>query len=440
MNNQARPNIVVVGGGAGGLELVTKLGQSLGKHNNANITLVDEQPIHIWKPLLHEVAAGSLDSNIDQINFYAHGADNYFTFQPGRMEGLDRKAKQVLLAPLLDNIGAEIIPKRNLPYDILVIAVGSLTNDFSTPGIREHCMSLDNLDQANLFQQRYVNKLLCAQYAPESMHTTFNVVIIGGGATGVELAAELHHTLAQAAMYGMKKTVIKRAQISLVEAAPRILPPLPEMLATAVTKRLTSLGVTIYTNEIVTRATKEGIETKSGKFLPADLCVWAAGVKAPDFLANLDGLEVDKINRLLVNSKLQTTQDENIFAIGDCANFTDPASGVPVPPRAQSAHQQANVLVKSLQNLIKNEPLVDFKYQDRGTLVTLSCYDTFGNLNAFNKMQRYIGGKVAQFVYRSLYFMHLSALYGFLNALTVRQAKKLLTKRRPRLKLHFSKH
>lgn len=256
----------------------------------------------------------------------------------------------------------------------------------------------------------------------------------------MELAAELHFSLRQAEYYGLDHTTIARAQITLVEAAPQILTHLPETVTKAVTERLKSLDIAVFTQEQVLKADKEGIYTQSGKFFPADLCVWAAGVKAPDFLANLDGLETDSINRLVVNSKLQTTLDENIFALGDCANFIDPDFGTTVPPRAQSAHQQATTLAKSLKNKLNHKPLVDFKYRDKGSLITLSCYDTFGNLKSFYKMQHYIGGKMAQFVYRSLYFMHLSALYGFWNALAIKKAKKLLIKTRPRLKLHFSKY
>lgn len=344
------------------------------------------------------------------------------------------------MAALNNEHGEELIPKRTLAYDTLVLAVGSLSNDFNTPGVKKHCLSLDNLEQANLFQREYLNKLLGTQYGCGLPHSPLKIVIVGGGATGVELAAELHYSLRQANTYGLDHEAIRLAQITLVEGAPRILSHLPDVVAAAINERLKSLSIAVYTNEMVTTAMKDGIHTKSGKFFPADLCVWAAGVKAPDFLTQLDGLETDSINRLIVNITLQTTNDDNIFALGDCANFIDPVLKTSIPPRAQTAHQQAQILAKSLKNRLNNKPLLPFRYHDRGSLVTLSCYDTFGNIKSFYKMQHYIGGKIAQSVYRSLYFMHLIALYGFFGALTVRRAKKLLTKTRPRLKLHFSKY
>lgn len=433
-------HIVVVGGGAGGIELVTRLGRNLGKKELAKITLLDKQEVHLWKPLLHEVAAGSLDSNIDQLNFYAHSTAHHYYYQPGAMTGLDRTNKIIHIAAIVDENQNVIVPERTLKYDTLVLAVGSQSNDFNTPGVKEHCLSIDNLEQANRFQKKYVDKLLCAQFATEGPHAEFNIVIIGGGATGVELAAELLHTLNQAEHYGFQKEIIKLAKITIIEGAPRILPVLPELLSNLTTQKLQSLGVEILNNEIVSQVDETGVHTKSGLYIPANICVWAAGVKAPEFLASLDGLAVDNINRLMANIKLQTTLDEHIFVLGDCANVIDPATGKPVPPRAQSAHQQAALLAKSLKNRLQGNALPEFKYQDKGSLIALSCYGAYGDISTFGKMRYFIGGRVAQFTYRSLYFMHLSVLYGVWCSFLLRTAKKMLGRTRPKLKLHFSKH
>ncbi|WP_115708690.1 NAD(P)/FAD-dependent oxidoreductase [Legionella sainthelensi] len=434
-------HIVVVGGGAGGVELVTRLGKDLGKKRLANITLVDKQEIHIWKPLLHEVAAGSLDSNMDQLNFYSHSVSHHYNYQPGAMIGLDRKEKIIRIAALVDEEQNIIVPERTLKYDTLVIAVGSQSNDFNTPGVKEHCLSIDNLDQANHFQKKYVDKLLSLQYAPEGETSSdFNIVIIGGGATGIELGAELLHTLNQTEKYQFNHMVRKLAKITIIEGAPRILPVLPELLSASTTKKLRELGIEILTNEIVSQIDSEGIHTKSGKTLPASICVWAAGVKAPEFLSTLDGLAVDNLNRIMINSKLQTTNDAHIFAIGDCAQILDVATGKPVPPRAQAAHQQAQLLAKSLKNKLSNKDLLDFKYEDRGSLIALSCYGAYGDISGMGKVRYFLGGKVAQLAYRSLYLMHLSVLYGIWCSFLLRIANRMLSRARPKLKLHISKH
>ena len=185
--------IVIVGGGAGGLELATRLGKTLGKKGTASVTLVDANLTHIWKPLLHEVAAGSLNSYEDELNYVAQAKWNNFQFQLGRMTGLDRTVKQVHLAATLDENGAELVPARSLDYDSLVLAVGSTTNDFGTKGAAEHCLFLDTRKQAERFHQQLLNHYLRALAGQADAAQEITVAIVGAGATGVELAAELHN-------------------------------------------------------------------------------------------------------------------------------------------------------------------------------------------------------------------------------------------------------
>src|SRR5690606_23274616 len=153
-------HILIVGGGAGGIELATRLGRTLGKRGQARITLVDANLTHIWKPLLHEVAAGSLNSSEDELNYVAQAKWNHFKFQPGRMCGLDRARKAVLLAAKHDENGVELVPQREIAYDTLVLAVGSKTNDFGTLGAAEHCLFLDSRDQAERFHNLLLNQYL----------------------------------------------------------------------------------------------------------------------------------------------------------------------------------------------------------------------------------------------------------------------------------------
>jgi NADH dehydrogenase len=179
--------ILIVGGGAGGLELATRLGKTQGKRGAAHITLVDANLTHIWKPLLHEVAAGSLNAHDDELNYVAQAKWNHFQFQLGRMSGLDRTAKQIQLSATLDEAGHELVPERSLNYDTLVIAVGSNTNDFGTVGAAQHCLFLDSREQAERFHQQLLNHYLRAHAGSEN--EKISVAIVGAGATGVELAA-----------------------------------------------------------------------------------------------------------------------------------------------------------------------------------------------------------------------------------------------------------
>ncbi len=314
-------HIVIVGGGAGGLELATRLGDTAGRKGHARVTLVDRTRTHLWKPLLHEVAAGSMDPDQHQLDYLAQARWHHFNFQLGEMEGLDRTRREVTVGPWRDEDGEEIIPRRAIPYDTLVIAVGSHSNDFGTPGAREFALPLDAPRDAERFHQRLLNACLRANAQREPLREDqLRVVIIGAGATGVELAAELHKTTRDLLAFGLDRIDPERdLKFTIIEAAPRILPALPERLSKATEKLLRGLNVQVFTNERVTEVNAHGVRTAGGRQVPGELVVWAAGIKAADFLKDVGGLETNKLNQLVVRQTLVTTRDENIFAFGDCA-------------------------------------------------------------------------------------------------------------------------
>jgi len=432
-------HVVIVGGGAGGLELATKLGDTLGRKGKAAITLIDRTRTHVWKPLLHEIAAGSMNPDKHELEYLAQAHWHHFRFRLGNMDGLDRAKKEVTVAPYYDEDGEEIIPRRVFKYDTLIIAVGSTTNDFGIAGAREHAIALDTQEQAERFHRRLHNALLRAHTQTEPIQPgQLEVAIVGGGATGVELAAELHNTTRELAAYGLDKIdPDKDVKISLIEASERILPVLPPKLSHAVDMELRKLRVHVYTGERVTEVTDKGVLTHSGRFIPSELVVWAAGIKAPDFLANLDGLEANRINQLVVKQTLQTTLDENVFAFGDCAACPWPGHNSNVPPRAQSAHQQASLLVKNVKRRIAGKPLLEYTYRDYGSLVNLGRYSTVGNLmGAITGGSVFIEGTMARFMYESLYKMHLMTLHGFFT-MSLQSLARFITRRtEARVKLH----
>ena len=197
--------IVIVGGGAGGLALATRLGQQLGKKRLAEVTLVDSARTHVWKPLLHQLAAGSFDTHAEEIEYLAQARWNHFKFRLGSLVGLDRTAKTLQLAASFDAAGREITPAQALAYDTLVIAVGSQTNDFGTPGAAEHSIKLDSPQAARHFNDRLINACIRAQSVRRSEGSgQLTVAIVGGGATGVELAAELHAAARVLGHYGFE--------------------------------------------------------------------------------------------------------------------------------------------------------------------------------------------------------------------------------------------
>jgi NADH dehydrogenase len=428
--------IVIVGGGAGGLELATRLGKTLGKKGAASVTLVDANLTHIWKPLLHEVAAGSLNSYEDELNYVAQAKWNHFQFQLGKMTGLNREARQIHLAATLDEDGVELVPARSLDYDSLVISVGSTTNDFNTLGAAEHCLFLDSRKQAEKFHQQLLNHYLRAHAGQADSTKEITVAIVGAGATGVELAAELHNAAHELAAYGLGRIKPENLRITVIEAGPRVLPALPERIGGPVHKTLEKLGVTVLTDAAVSEVTADSLITASGLVIPATLKVWAAGIRAPGFLQEIDGLETNRINQLQVRTTLQTTRDDNIFAFGDCAACPQKGSDRNVPPRAQAAHQQASLLVKSLRLRIEGKPLPEYTYTDYGSLISLSKFSAVGNLMGNLTGSVMLEGWLARMFYVSLYRMHQMALYGTFRTLMLMLGSRIGKGTEPRMKLH----
>lgn len=439
--NNSLHNVVIVGGGAGGLELATKLGDSLGRQGKAMITLIDQSKTHVWKPLLHEIAAGSMNPEKHELIYLAQAHWHHFKFRLGSMDGLDRVKREITIAANYDEDGVEVIPRRTFNYDTLIIAVGSTTNDFGIKGVRENSIALDTQDQAEKFHRRLHNALLRAQTQTTPIQPgQLEVVIVGAGATGIELSAELHNTTRELTAYGLDKIDPDRdIQISLIEAGGRILPALPTKLAQSVDLELKKLGVHLYTGERVTEVTSEGVHTHSGRYIPSNLVVWAAGIKAPDFLREFGGLETNRINQLIVNRNLQTTLDANIFAFGDCAACPWPGHGdETVPPRAQAAHQQASMLIKTVKcRVAGKKTLPEFTYRDYGSLVNLGKYTTVGNLmGALSGGSLFIEGLIARTMYQSLYKLHLMALHGFWSTALQTLARTITRRTEAHVKLH----
>jgi NADH dehydrogenase len=436
-----RHRVVIVGGGAGGLELATRLGDRLGRR--IDVTLIDRERVHVWKPKLHEIAAGSMDLSAHEVDYLAQAHWHHFRYRIGEMTALDRQRREVRVAPYLDAEGREVTPDRVFGYDTLVLALGSQSNDFGTPGVGEHALKLESKADAQRFHARMVNACIRAHaqatpLRPEQLH----VAIIGAGATGVELAAELHRTTREVVAYGLDRVdPEKDIQVHLIEAADRVLPALPPRLSQATQDLLRKLGVLVHTSAKVAAVRTDGVALSDGRLLPAELVVWAAGVKAADFLKDIGGLETNRSNQLVVRPTLQTTRDDDIFVIGDCAACAWPEAnggkGGFVPPRAQAAHQQASHVAAQIKRRLAGRALKDYRYRDFGSLVSLGEFSTVGNM-----MGGLIGGSLmiegafARLMYVSLYKMHELALHGFPKMALDTLARLITRRTEPHVKLH----
>jgi len=431
--------IVIIGGGAGGLELATRLGNTLGASGRAQVTLVDRSETHMWKPLLHEVAAGSLDVHAHQIDFMAQAHWHHFAFRLGSIEALDRATRSVTIGAVVDAEGLAMLPRRELHYDTLVMAIGSVSSDFGIPGVRDYASMLDSTPDAERFHRRLIAACARANAAGEAgSRPDVNVVIIGGGATGVELSAQLRDTTRVLASYGLTAFDARRqVRIKLLEAAARILPPMPVRVADATAKLLGKLDIDVLAGERVVRIDGSTIDTADGKALPYDLVVWAAGVKAPDWLARFDGLTTNRINQIVVRDTLQSVDDDNVFAIGDCAQTPWPGHPTPLPPLAQAAHQQSSYLAKMLRRRIDGRPVRPFRYHNYGSLVSLGETSAVGNLmGGLIGGSMFVEGLIAKAMYISNYTLHLAALHGWARVVLGSVGRFLRERIEPRVKLH----
>ncbi len=403
--------IVIVGGGIAGVVVATHMGRRSARRGESDILLIDRNPAHVWKPMLHTFAAGTATYANENIPFVSQAKRANFRYFPGMLAGLDRAAGEVELGPVLLADGVSELPGRRVPFDVLVVAIGSRANDFGTPGVAEHCHFIDDIGEAERFGSLLRTRLAQAVIQQRDI----KVVIVGGGSTGVELAAELRlsaDTLADYATWDRNP----RLHLTVIESGPSLVAGFPEEISDAVAHKLQQLRIDVHLKTRVVSADANGVMLEQGGRVDADIVAWVAGVRAPDILAHLDGLDVARNGQLLVRATLQTKADDRIFALGDCARF-DGVDGKPLPTTAQVARQQAQFLARSLdRHLRRGRPLRPFKFRSRGNLVSLGDYAAYGTLGNYGFFHgSVIRGRLAQLGHAVLYRQHQMDLTGLLR-------------------------
>lgn len=429
-NVHPAPHIIVVGGGVAGLILATRLGHVLGRRGLARVTLIDRSWIHVWKPMLHTFAAGTSSIYEQQVQHLAHARTHHFQYVPGKVEAIDRAARRVRLASL--RVAGEVVADvRELDYDVLVLSFGSRANDFGTPGVLEHCHFIDSHDQADAFNAR-LRALVVRSFAEGS---NIDIAIVGGGATGVELVAELSRMIDLAAGYG-EADIRRRLRLTLLESAPRILNAFPEEISTSAASQLRTLGVDVRTGVRVVAADPEGYLLKSGERVPAALKVWAAGIRASDRFGE-SGLELNRAGQVMVGPNLLAKGEQSVFALGDCASFIPEGADRPLPSTAQVANQQALHLIRHLPAWLRHgKPVPPFRFRDLGALVALSDYNAFGTLGRFGFYKGgFIKGRFAQLSHAVLYRRHQLSLHGPLRAALLWLAERIKALVQPTIRI-----
>ena len=429
-----KERIVVIGGGAGGLELVVRLARKLKRDRNVDVVLIDKNPSHIWKPLFHEVATGSMNSHHDEASYRMLARKHGFEFLLGRVTSIDTTSRKIAAARVTDQDGEEIMPERDVAFDRLVVSVGSLSNDFGIEGVNEHSRQLDSREQAELFNKHFASRLHRVN-SSEDPDATLSVAIVGGGATGVELAADMHNVARRLREYGFEHFSSSRLSVSILEAAPGLLPRLPDRIGISVKRELERIGVKVHVGTRVAKVNKDSVVTAGNNTIPADISVWAAGVRAPAWLAQC-GLPTDKLGRIEVNEDLSVRGLDDVFAIGDCcACYRE--DGSEVPPRAQAAHQMASIAARNVLAARRGRQTKAFVYRDFGSLVSLSKFSTVGNL--MGNLVRgtiFIEGWFARLAYVSLYRMHQVAIHGAFSAFLIMLGDRIYKATRAEVKLH----
>jgi len=407
--------VVIVGGGVAGLELATKLGRD----RKDRIVLVDRAPTHFWKPLLHSVASGTIDPATHHIDYARQALNNGFEFVCGDVLDVDRHERRLTLRRHLPYASA---PESVLAYDKLVLSFGAVTNFFGVPGAAEHSLSLDTVEQAEAFRQRFLDRCFAAGLRGQGL----DIVIVGAGPTGVELAADLRHTVDTLVRYRVsRKDFARDVRIRIVERANRPLAGLDPAVSAAAARRLKAIGIEVTTDTAVAEVTENAVLTTDGRSFRSAITVWAAGVKGAPFAGQL-GLALNRSRQVLVDERLASMDDPHVYAMGDCSSIVNADPGVMVPPSAQAARQQAIYLARALR---QGRAAPAFSYRDYGALISLGPFGTVGILlQAIGSRHVRVSGAIAQLMYRWSYQRYVMSNQGTWRTLGQMLARWMLSK------------
>ena len=405
--------IVIVGGGAAGIELSTLLKKTIRKEDE--VILIEPETHHFWKPRLHEIAAGTFDSDLDTVCYFTHGAKHGYQHYQASMTDINRDNKTISVCGAMDDIHYEV------EYDYLIIAIGAVSNDFNTQGAKDHCIFLDSANQARQAWHK-MSYILRAS-------TPHTVNIVGAGATGVELAAELERESRKLLRYNGTPLTI-----NLIEAADRVLPNSPEKMSRKVQQQLEKNNINVLLQTRINKVTAKSMITIDNRTLNADIQFWAAGIKAPDWLNGIGGLAYNRINQIEVNMDLTTTVDECIFALGDCAAIPQPDGGF-VPPKAQAANRAAEHLAKSLGGFLHGKPLTDFIFKDGGMVVAVGHYFAVGSFAPGSKMESHfvLHGLLIRRIYDTIFRLHQKTISGMFTVSRLMITKRLKAIFKPKI-------
>jgi len=378
-NSPPKQHVVIVGAGFGGLACARKLRKS----RSYDVTLVDRNPYQLFSPLLYQVATASLPE--DDIAFPVRTAYREVRFVRANVTAIDISKKTLSLST-----------GKTMSFDDLVLAVGSEGTTFGIPGVAEYTLQMKSVADA-----REIRRSLLRNYELVEDDVlpieSLNVVIVGGGPTGVELAGAVREL--QGEIRREFEAIAPKATVTLLEAGPRLLPSFHPRSSEHTAKTLMNMGVDVRLNAAVVEATATSLRLKDGDEIVAGTRIWAAGVVAPPHWKSLG--DTDRGNRLIVQPTMQLT--DNVWVVGDIASFSG-RSGRPLPMIAPVAIQQGKHVARQLVRRARNEELETFAYRDKGQMATIGRRKAVVEIRSWLRFR----GSLAWLTWLALHLAYLS--------------------------------
>ncbi len=388
---QQKTRIVILGAGFGGVYAYKRLHKVFHHDSNIELVLVNRTNYFLFTPLLHEVATGSIAAeNIVEPIRKVLGCC-LTDMHVGEVEYISFKEKYV-----------EMLHGR-IDYDYLVMGLGSTTNFFGVPGAEENCFTLKSIKDALHIKNRCID--VCEEalhiYDEQERKKMLRMVIIGGGATGVELAAEMvelfHHTLEK---YFCNKQIRRDAEIVLVHRDAELLPMFSEELRKKSLQVLRKKGIKIMLNTEVVRVDNQGVHLKNGEVIETHTPIWTAGIQPTP--VNLDVKIKNKNGSIPVEQTLNMKDYPEVFCLGDMSGYIDEHTGKPLPALAQVAVKEAESVANNIIRSMQGQPLLNFHYKHKGSMVSLGQWMAIGEVAKFS-----FSGHLAWWMWRTLYLSKL---------------------------------
>lgn len=414
-----RPRVVILGAGFAGIYAAINLSKEL-EEKNADILLIDCNNYHLFKPMLHEVATGGVETNsiIQPIRKIMEGRN--FNFLEGMAQVIDTEKKTVKVCEDcaectkleecdIEDFGlrlADVVKNRRqeVAYDYLIITLGGSANYFGISGAKEFSFPLQELDDATALRKRITSAFKIANMVKdkEARKRMLTFVVVGAGPAGIEFVSSLHDWAYTTVVCDFPRLTEEEITIYLVEAGSDILPFSDEKTRENATKQLSQKTIEILTGSPVTEVTKNYVEIKGGERIETFTVIWAAGVRGHEVVTKTD-FKRDSLDRIIVNEFLEAEDYPGTYALGDCASFTPVGTDAPLPQTGQVAVQEAKCVVKNIVADVKGEKMCAFRYRELGSSFSIGEYTALANILGILR----VGGFFGWFIWKLTYLKHL---------------------------------